>query len=133
MEMDVSVIGNLLPPMPAYGDYLHFLLGPHFASHVNSRLSMFAHVLVGLTDGQQDCASLSPLPGCNTGDWVRGGNAFTAAIGAGLDVKVFRFFWVRPLQADYVRVFFPNATENNLQLSVGATFRFGSQGKTRQR
>jgi len=47
-----------------------------------------------------------------------------------LDVRVFRFFWVRPLQADYVRVFFPNAAENNLQLSFGFTFRFGSLGKT---
>jgi hypothetical protein len=47
-------------------------------------------------------------------------------------VKVFRFFWVRPIQADYVHVFFSNAGENNLQLSFGFTFRFGSRGKTRK-
>jgi len=130
LEMDLSGLGTSLPPPPAYGDYLRILMGPHFESNPNSHVSFLSHVLVGLTHGRQDCDSLNPPPDCNTGDWERGGNAFTTTVGAGLDVKVFRFFWVRPIQADYVRVFFPNSGENNLQLSFGFAFRFGSLGKT---
>ncbi|HMD97723.1 MAG TPA: hypothetical protein VKM93_10400 [Terriglobia bacterium] len=130
LEMDLSGLGTSLPPSPAYGDYLRILVGPHFAYDANSRVSPFSHVLVGLTHGRQDCDSLNPPPDCNTADWERGGNAFTATVGAGLDVKVFRFFWVRPIQVDYLHVLFPNAAENNLQLSCGFTFRFGSLGRT---
>ena len=128
-ETDVSVIGYLLPSPPAYGDYFRFLAGPHFAYNAKPHVRPFTHVLVGLTHGRQFCGSLNPPPDCNIGNWVRSGNAFTAAIGGGLDVKVFRFCWLRPIQADYVHVFFPRSQENNLQLSFGFTFRFGGSGK----
>ena len=65
------------------------------------------------------------------------GNAFSVALGGGVDVHIFRNFWFRPAQADYVRVFrpydvmYPRSTpENNLQLAFGFTFRFGSQKRT---
>jgi hypothetical protein len=59
-------------------------------------------------------------------------------MGGGVDVHIFRNFWFRPVQADYVRVFrpyvaliFPQSTpENDLQLAFGFTFRFGSRDKT---
>ncbi len=125
LEMDFSKFMNSPLVTPAYGDYFRFLAGPHLAYRANSRVSSFAHVLAGLTRGR----ACPPTSSCYlTSDEV-GGNAFTAAVGGGLDVKVFRFFCVRPIQADYVHVFFPNAAENNLQLSFGFTFRFGSQGK----
>jgi hypothetical protein len=52
-------------------------------------------------------------------------------MGGGLDVKVLRFFWIRPIEADYVHAFFSEAAENNLELSFGFAFRFGSAGRTR--
>ncbi len=128
LEMEFSKFGNsaAVAGAPAYGDYLRLLFGPHFAYNANSRVSPFAHIPVGLTRGRQ----CPPTSACFlTSDEVPG-YAFTAAVGGGLNVKVLRFFWVRPIQADYVHVFFPNAAENNLQLSFGLTFRFGSQGKT---
>jgi hypothetical protein len=130
LETDLSKFQGLAAGAPAYGDYLRILVGPDFESNPNSHVSLLSHVLVGLTHGRQNCDSLNPRPDCNTGDWEQGGNAFTATVGAGLDVKVFRSFWVRPIQADYVRVFFPNAAENNLQLSFGLALRFGSLRKT---
>jgi len=134
LEMDLSEFGSsaAVAPAPAYGDYSRLLFGPHFAYNANSHVSPFSHVLAGLTHGRQYCGGPDDLLNCNIGNWERGRNAFTAAVGGGLDVKVFRFFWVRPIQADYVHVFFSNAGENNLQLSFGFTFRFGSRGKTRK-
>lgn len=131
-KTDATRLEEFLPPPPAYGDYFRFLSGPHFTYNANSRVSPFAHFLVGLTHGRQNCFSLNPPPDCNFGNWDRGGNAFTTAIGAGLDVKVFHLFWFRPIQADYVHVFFPNAAENNLELSFGFTFRFGSSARSRK-
>jgi len=135
LEMDLSKFQDYVggAPPPAYTDYFRFLAGSHFAYRANPRVSPFAHVLVGFTHGRQNCFSLEPPPDCNFGNWERGGNAFTAAIGAGLDVKLYRFFWVRPIQADYVHVSFPDAPENNLQLSFGVTLHFGSAGKTGER
>jgi hypothetical protein len=131
LEMDLSKFQDILggAPSPAYADYARFLVGPHFTYRASRRLNPFAHVLLGLTHGRQNCDSLNPPPDCNFGNWERGGNAFTSTIGGGVDVKVSRFFWVRPIQMDYVHASFPNAPENNFQLSFGVTFSFGSAGE----
>lgn len=128
LETDFSKFGNSPARAPAYGDYFRLLLGPHFAYNANSHVSPFAHVLAGGTRGRQ----CPPTSSCYLTSDEIGGNAFTVALGGGLDVEVFRFFWVRPIQADYVQVSFPNATENNLRLSFGVTLRFGSPGKNRK-
>jgi hypothetical protein len=129
LELDLEKFPNSPIAPPAYGDYFRFLAGPHFAYNGNSRLSPFAHVLAGLTNGR----ACPPTSSCFlTSDEV-GKTAFTADVGGGLDVKVFRFVWVRPIQVDYVHVFLPNAPENNLQLSFGVTFRFGSIGNAGNR
>ena len=120
LETDLSKFQDIIPT-----DYFRIMFGPHFAYNASSRLSPFAHALLGLTR-QRLCGPTS----CSLTSEEVGRNAFTVAIGGGLDVKVFRFFWLRPFQADYVHVFFPNAPENNLQLSFGVTLRFGSAGKT---
>jgi hypothetical protein len=129
LEMDLSEFGSPQAPAPAYGDHLRLLFGPHFAYNANARVSPFLHILGGLTRGRQ-CPATSA---CFLTSDELPGYASTAAVGVGLDVKVFRFVWLRPIQADYVRVFFPNAGENNLQLSFGFTFRFGSRGRTGNR
>jgi hypothetical protein len=111
--------------------------GPHFAHNVNSRVTLFAHALAGFTRGERCTAGCYiyvpppiPLAGAQ-----QEGNAFPATVGGGVDVRIFRFFWFRPAQADYVHVFFPSALaspnpsspENNLQLAFVFTFRFGSR------
>jgi len=56
-------------------------------------------------------------------------------LGGGVDAKVWRSVWVRPIQVDYLREPFPSAPgsvygnylENNLQLSAGFVVRFGSR------
>jgi hypothetical protein len=134
LETDVNYLmsASVLSP-PAFGDDYRFLAGPHVAYNGDRHVSPFAHFLVGVTHGIQNCDLfyVPPPAGCDTGDWILGRNAFTTDVGVGLDVKVFRFFWVRPLQVDYFHDFFSGAGKNKLQLSFGATFRFGSKGNSR--
>jgi hypothetical protein len=123
VELDLEKFSNAPIATPAYGDYFRFLAGPHFSYNAKSRVSPFAHILVGLTNGR----ACPPLNSCfQTADEV-GKSAFSAAVGGGLDLKVWRFLWIRPIQADYVHASFPNAPENNLQLSFGVTLWFGTR------
>jgi hypothetical protein len=135
LETNVSAFVNGTPGAALYVDRFRLLLGPHFAHNANSRVTLFAHALAGFTRGERCTAGCYiyvpppiPLAGAQ-----QEGNAFTAAVGGGVDVRIFRFFWFRPAQADYVHVFFPrvldtplySSPENNLQLAFGFTFRFG--------
>ena len=133
LETDLGLITRSTPAPPAFADRFRFLAGPHFESNADKHVSPFAHFLVGVTHGSQDCDFLNPPPGCDTGDWIAGRPAFTMDLGAGLDIKVLGPFWVRPLQADFFHEYFPGSTENKLQLSFGLTFRFGTRGKSRKR
>ena len=141
LETHVSAFKNATPGAPVYVDRFRLLLGPHVAHNANSRVSLFAHALGGLTRGQEctsDCFLGRYPPGPLAGAQADG-NAFTVALGGGVDVHIFRNFWFRPVQADYVRVFrpfdasiFPESTpENDLQLAFGFTFRFGNRRKSR--
>jgi len=141
LEANVSAFEDAAPWSTIYVDRFRLLLGPHFAHNVNSRVRLFAHALGGLTRGQEciaGCYIYRYPPGGPLAAAQQWGNAFTAAVGGGVDVRIFRWFWFRPIQADYVRVFFPYALEsaplsspeNNLQLAFGFTFRFGSGVKT---
>jgi hypothetical protein len=134
VELDLSAFPTapLMGP-PAFGDEYRALVGPHVAYNGDRHVSPFAHFLVGVTHGIQDCSyfDVPPLPGCDRGDGVLGSNPFTTDFGAGLDVKVFRFFWVRPLQVDWFHDFYSGAGKNRVELSFGATFRFGNKGKAR--
>ena len=135
LETNVSAFENATPGATLYVDRFRLLLGPHFAHNVNSRVTLFAHALAGVTHGER-CTSgcyLYVPPPIPLAGAQEGGNAFTAAVGGGVDVRIFRFFCFRPAQADYVHVFFPrvldsplpSSPENNLQLAFGFTFRFG--------
>jgi hypothetical protein len=73
-----------------YGDYFRLLAGPHFAYNANSRVTS-----VRARSGGTNARTATPSSCYLTSDEV-GGNAFTTAVGGGLDVRVFRFFWVRP-------------------------------------
>jgi hypothetical protein len=140
LETNISAFQDATPGSPVDVDRFRLLLGPHFAHNANSRVSLFAHTLLGLTHGEKCTAGclLSRYPPGPLFAAQEGGNAFTIGVGGGVDVHIFRWFWFRPVQADYMHVFFPYAVvsatpstpENNLQLAFGFTFRFGSRGKT---
>jgi hypothetical protein len=140
LETNLSAFQNATPGAIVSVDRLRLLLGPHFVHNPNSRVSLFAHTLLGLTHGEKctaGCYLYRYPPGPLAAAQERG-NAFTIGVGGGVDVHIFRCFWFRPVQADYVHVFFPYALEpaplstpeNNLQLAFGFTFRLGSRGKT---
>ena len=140
LEANVSAFENATPGATLYVDRFRLLLGPHFAYNANSRVTLFAHALAGFTRGERctaGCYYYRSPPGPLAGAQQEG-NAFTAAVGGGVDVRIFRNFWFRPAQADYVHVFFPysvatanpSVPENNLQLAFGFTFRFGRRGGT---
>jgi hypothetical protein len=132
VETNLSFTTSSVPNPPAHGDYFRFLAGPRFEANGDAHLSPFAHFLVGTTRGSQDCYGSPQLPGCNYGDWTTYNSAFTTDIGAGVDVKVFRSFWIRAVQAGYLHVYYPGAGQNRYQLSFGAVFRIGSRGKRRR-
>jgi hypothetical protein len=119
---------NYSPPdAPAYGSDFSLLFGPHIAYHRNRWVSPFAHALVGFTSGDANGPNYTTIDR----------SAFTFGVGGGVDLKVWRLLWLRPIQADYLRepfpggpdVGFPPALENNLRLSAGFVVRFGSFGR----
>ncbi|MGH9326711.1 MAG: hypothetical protein ACRD2B_08520 [Terriglobia bacterium] len=113
------------PSALAYGSHFGLLFGPHFAYHGNSWINPLAHILVGFTRGDAIGPAFQTIN--HTG--------FTWGIGGGVDVKIWRFLWLRPIQADYLRESFPGdpnppfpfsrALENNLQLATGFTLHLG--------
>jgi hypothetical protein len=61
---------------------------------------------------------------------LTGKSAFTVALGGGVDVRAWRFVWIRVIQADYLRASFPNSEiQNSPRLSFGFTFHLGSLRK----
>lgn len=107
---------------PAWSTHYTLLFGPHFAYRRTNALAPFAHVLVGGTRGTQFIPPPYP-PGVipATASDFRGKNAFMLAAGGGLDVHAWRFIWVRVIQLDYLRAWYPNSPQNSLRLSFGLT------------
>lgn len=131
MEADFAGFNYVGDEAPAYANHESALFGPHFAWHGNKWVSPFGHVLLGVTRGVTAGPSYTNIER----------SAFTLGAGGGVDVKVWRFLWLRPVQIDYLREPFPavpnvniNSTgagyssylQNNLRLSAGAVVRFGS-------
>jgi hypothetical protein len=112
IEMEVHCCQK---PGELNGHQYTFLFGPHFAFRGNSHVNPFAHVLLGLTSGRQ----VTPY---QHSTWRP---AFTTAVGGGLDVKAWRFLWIRAIQVDYLRESFKDDLQNNGKLSFGVVFRFG--------
>jgi hypothetical protein len=68
----------------------------------------------------------------SSGGISAGENAFSMAIGGGVDVPFSRRFSIRVIQADYLLTRFDGnngtaATQNNVRVSAGIIFRFGSK------
>lgn len=86
-----------------------FLFGPTLASHSSENFTPFAHVLFGVAHSSALGVS---------------DNAFSMALGGGVDVKVANHVAVRLGQFDYLMTRFASESQNNFRYSAGIVFRF---------
>ncbi len=98
-----------------------YLFGPRFTLRKVSHFTPFAQVLLG--GGRLNASS---------GGVSAGENAFALAMGGGVDLPVSHRFSIRLIQADYLLTRFDgvigaSATQNNVRVSAGIVFRFGSK------
>jgi len=89
------------------------LFGPRVNFRNDSRLIPFAHALFGATrynadfdDGDFSCPDTTET-------------AFAMALGAGLDIRANDRIDIRPIQIDYLPVFFDNRREDGIRFSAG--------------
>jgi hypothetical protein len=107
---------------PGFDSTLYtYLFGPRFTFRKLRRVTPFAQVLLG---GSRLNAS--------SGGLSAGENAFSMAMGGGIDWPLRRRFSIRLIQAEYLltrfdRVTGSSATQNDVRISTGLVFRFGSK------
>jgi len=92
-----------------------YLFGPQI--RFPGRVSPFAHVLFG---GAHEALGGNSAPQISAGS----ANAFAAAVGAGIDIKVAHFVSFRAIQLDYLMTRFGSATQNQPRVSAGVVLRF---------
>jgi len=89
------------------------LFGPRYNFRNDSRLIPFAHALFGATRYKADFDNDNfTCPDTNE-------TAFAMALGAGLDIKASDRIDIRPIQVDYLPVFFDNRREDGIRFSAG--------------
>lgn len=98
-----------------------YLFGPRMRFHKISHVIPFAQILLG--GGRLNASS----GGVNAGE-----NGFSMTAGGGVDWPLHGHFAVRLAEADYLltrfnRVDGSSATQNDLRISAGLVFRFGSR------
>jgi hypothetical protein len=129
-------------PIGTGGKGLSFLFGPQVSYRGVPRLTPFARMLFGgmraskLVDNSvfdpNHFGALMPGPLCDSYLCVVPATSFAMALGGGLDVKATDRIWIRTFQMDYVRAEITTgygtiATQNDLRVSAGIVFRFGSR------
>ncbi len=88
------------------------LFGPRF-NWRTSRVIPFAHALFGVQKWKADFKNDDfTCPDTNE-------TAFAMALGAGLDIKASDSIDIRPIQVDYLPVFFDNRREDGIRFSAG--------------
>jgi opacity protein-like surface antigen len=89
------------------------LFGPRFNWRNDSRLIPFAHALFGATRYKADFKNDDfTCPDTNE-------TAFAMALGAGLDIRASDRIDIRPIQVDYLPVFFDDRREDGFRFSAG--------------
>lgn len=100
--------------------------GPNYTwSRPSGKMSVFGQGLVGISHSWN---SLFP----NTTSSSTSADSFALQVGGGVDLRLSRHLAVRPIQADWVRTHFPNATtnvQNNFRLGAGLVFRMHNKVK----
>ena len=98
-----------------------YLFGPRYTFRKLSRVTPFAQVLLG--GGRLNA---------NSSTESVGENGFAMAVGGGVDLPLRRRFSIRLIQAEYLLTRFDRVTgeasaQNNIRISAGVVFRFGSK------
>jgi len=110
---------------------LSALFGPTFSYRKISRVTPFAHFLLGVTrqtvQGKIPIVCPATVPVCPVLAFTQTSSAFTFATGGGVDLRLTKHVWIRAVQADYVRPNFTNDTQNNVRISAGIVYRFGAR------
>lgn len=102
-----------------HGSNLHlntFLFGPQVS--FPARVSPFAHALFGVAHESLSNSGVTGIANLGTD------TAFATAIGAGIDVKVVPFVFVRLIQFDYLLTRFGSQTQNQPRASAGIVIHF---------
>ena len=89
------------------------LFGPRFNWRNSSPLIPYAHALFGAVRYNADFKN-NDFTCPDTND-----TAFAMALGAGLDIRASDRIDVRPIQVDYIPVFFDNRREDGIRFSAG--------------
>lgn len=103
-----------------HGAHTHlqtYLFGPQL--RLPTPVSPFAHFLFG-------AAHEAIGNGVSGGTFTSGPtqNAFATAIGAGIDIKVLRFVYFRPIQIDYLLTHFNHSNQQQPRASAGLVLHF---------
>lgn len=94
----------------------NYLFGPQVRRQ--GKISPYAHVLLGVA--HESLAVLSSPGFTNPGT----AKAFSAAAGAGIDIRIASFASFRAIQLDYIVTRFGAATQSNVRASVGFMIHF---------
>lgn len=118
-EADFSNHYGVSPVRPVNGGTYYVpqfteLYGPRFTFAL-PRIHPFVHALFGTVHGQAAVSS-----------GIVSENAFGMAFGAGVNIKLSRHIWLRPVQLDYIRSEFTNSGQNQTRISAGLVYRFGN-------
>lgn len=109
---------------PSSAHQYTYLFGPEVS--LPRRVSPFAHVLLG---GAHESVSAVTTPNPYGIGFVftipgRTSSAFSTALGGGIDLKLSKHFWLRPIQVDYLLTHFGSETQNQPRISTGLVFHF---------
>jgi hypothetical protein len=117
---DVGGTYNASNPPRGLQDHYHvytFLFGPRLSLRKFNKVTPFVQGLVGI-------ARVTPgLLG-----WPYE-NDFAVALGAGVDIKVYKNFSFRPVQLDYLGIKSGKPLTDNIRYNAGFTYSFGSVTK----
>ena len=89
------------------------LFGPRFNWRNSTPLIPFGHVLFGATHYR------ARFPNGDINCPTKDETAFAMGVGGGLDIRAGRHLDLRPVQVDYLPVFFSHKREDNLRFSAG--------------
>lgn len=117
----------------ADGTVLSYLIGPRFSLRKSKRITPFAQVLFGVAHASPVTLSGCSGVGCTP---LLSENTFAMTAGGGVDLKIYRHIAIRLFQAEYLMTRFEDIStdtgdrtiQNNMRLSTGLVFSFGSMG-----